>query len=278
MARADDTFRADLSWEEKAQLNPLYAVMAVSPFKDLSADPADWSEEDLKAFFDKGQVLYDINIRPVLRRMNAPKAGGLVVEYGSGMGRLLKALVTDGYACAGIDISPTMLALSARLVPEARRLYGLNEDGQSDLPSACADFVFSYAVIQHIDSLSGVRAALGEICRLCKPGGRIRFQIVSRELPFAVPGRSTEVRVENRELDSVVTTTVPPTANDEAASTGSKTVTHTRWHGVPLSIVTMGSILMDHGVLVTGVAEDARSPRVYWIDGRRPCPGDAWSA
>src|SRR5437867_1812337 len=94
----DARFKLDMTWEEKAQANPLYAVMSVPDFKARSGDPAEWSEEDIHAFFHMGKYIYDINVRPTLERLGTPRKGSYVFEYGSGMGRILKAVQADGYA------------------------------------------------------------------------------------------------------------------------------------------------------------------------------------
>src|SRR5690606_26830319 len=76
-----------------------------------------------------------------------------------------------------IDISPTMLGHCTRLVPGVHSLHLLDGNGRSDLPDACARLVFSYAVVLHIDRLSVYEAAIGEMCRLLCPGGRLVLQL-----------------------------------------------------------------------------------------------------
>jgi len=171
------------SWEDKARENPLYAVMSTPEMEDAGAESFDASH--LRLFFEKGRVLARRLVDPFIADV---PASGLVVEYGCGAGRILNALVEQGIDCAGIDISPTMLGHCARLVPGVRSLHLLDANGRSDLPDACARLVFSYAVVQHIDRLSAYEAAIGEMCRLLRPGGRLVLQLNCEDYALARDG------------------------------------------------------------------------------------------
>src|SRR5262245_20642901 len=105
--RVDDKFRQELTWEEKAQQNPLYAVMSDEKFAEKTGDPNTWTPADLEMFFAKGQTMYENHLRPVLLSAGLKPDKALIVEYGSGMGRILKAVHNAGYQVAGVDISPT---------------------------------------------------------------------------------------------------------------------------------------------------------------------------
>jgi SAM-dependent methyltransferase len=274
MAHVDARFKAELNWEEKAQSNPLYAVMSVQQFKDRDANPENWTDEDLRSFFEKGEQVYRVNLKPLLERLGLSRQKSLIVEYGSGMGRILRAIKADGFACAGVDISPTMVALSRRLVPEVKLVYTLNAKGFCGVESNSADVVFSYAVIQHISTLSRVRIALSEICRICKPGGRIRFSIHTPDRPVWDTSPSAPLGVFNGETDTVIVSRPDPASADlpQSPHANVKTITHSHWNGVPLGLNTVIAILSELGVQVTGMSQDVRSDIVFWIDARKPLP------
>jgi SAM-dependent methyltransferase len=188
-----------MSWEEMAQENPMLAVMTTDDMAD--APPTDFSPELLEVFFRKGRRLFRRRIAGMLAHSPDPKEQSFVVEYGCGMGRLLKPLAEAGYRCAGIDISPTMLEHCRELVPEVEALYGLDEAGRSQMPDNCASVVYSYAVVQHIDSLSRYLAAFDEMCRVLKPGGLLAVQLNCKDFEhgdFNTPGRT-----ENHEAFSL---------------------------------------------------------------------------
>jgi SAM-dependent methyltransferase len=159
------------SWEEKARDNPLYAVMTTTEFVDAAPDA--FTETQLDKFFDKGRIIFDTHVKPLI----SPSGDPYIVEYGCGMGRILKAVAAEKYRCSGVDISETMLKHCRDLAPEVSSLHLLNAANRSDLASQCADLVYSYAVLQHIQRLSDYLLALDEICRLLKPGGAFAIQV-----------------------------------------------------------------------------------------------------
>ena len=125
MADIRDAWRAK-SWDEMARENALAAIMTTP---EMMAS-ADMSQERLQAFFDRGRELYERYVKPL-----APPEG-MLVEYGCGAGRILRAVCDDGRACAGVDISPTMIELCRQFVPEAEA--HVLQAGRSGLPDACA--------------------------------------------------------------------------------------------------------------------------------------------
>lgn len=156
-------------WEQKARENPLYAVMTTTDLVD--ADSEEFTQEQLDSFFAKGQRVFQKHIAPRLSMIKTGSAKPTLVEYGSGMGRILKAVIEAGYPCSGIDISPTMLRHSRNLVPGVQSLHLLDGDNKCDMADGCADLVFSFAVMKRIPRLSVYEAALDEMTRILKPGG-----------------------------------------------------------------------------------------------------------
>lgn len=270
----DATFRDTLSWEEKARLNPLWAVMSVPEFENLGPDPAAWTAEQLELFFAKGRVLRDIYLEPPLRRIGAVPERCRVVEYGSGMGRLLNAFAERGYACAGVDISATMLEHSRRLVPAVTELHVVGADGAIPLLDASADYVYTYAVLQHIPRRSQVRRAVSEMCRVLRPGGLIRLQFQAASVPLQRP-RNALVRAVNFERRSLVYRWARlqrrlPVPEWVPLLPVIYLHRHGNWVGVPFRWGAMESLLNRHGVCVYGLEVDVAAEwNSVWLLGKK---------
>lgn len=272
MASKDFTDR--LSWEEKARRNPLWAVMSVDQFAEAGGDPSSWTAEHLALFFEKGRALFDIFLRPSLTRSEILPERGVLVEYGSGMGRILRAVHEAGYRCSGVDISATMLEHSRRLLPEVTDLHLLQADGGIPLADASADYVYSYAVLQHIPQTTLVRRAVAEMCRILKPGGLLRLQFQPGSMPFGARRRGATgvVNFERRSLTFrwarlqkrwPVPSWVPqvPTVRLQQ---------HNNWGGVPLRWGAMRDFLAAGGVRLLSLERDPVAEwNSVWLLGKK---------
>jgi SAM-dependent methyltransferase len=241
------------SWEEKARENPLFAVMTTEEMS--KAGPDDFSPEHLESFFAAGRRFADFIVMPALE-IAGP--GGLVVEYGCGMGRILNALVERKIECSGIDISPTMLGHCRRLVPGVRSLHQVGGDGSVDLPDQCARVVYSYAVLQHISRLSVYERALDEMCRLVKPDGVLAIQVNCEDFALQVDGQLG--RTENHE-----------TVSYHYAPNSTAPVEHkyTDWSGVYIGYERLKRRIESRGFAVLGVRPmSEKKPRAVLVTAR----------
>ena len=110
------------------------------------------------------------------------------LEIGCGPGRLMKPLSRHFAEIHGVDVSDEMIRLARerlRDVPNARA-YATNGASLGQFVDESFDFVYSYAVFQHIPSRQVVLDYMREIRRVLKPGGIFRGQF--NGLPhFAIP-------------------------------------------------------------------------------------------
>jgi len=245
MADIRDAWRAK-SWDEMARENALAAIMTTP---EMMAS-ADMSQERLQAFFDRGRELYERYVKPL-----APPEG-MLVEYGCGAGRILRAVCDDGRACAGVDISPTMIELCRQFVPEAEA--HVLQAGRSGLPDACASMVYSNAVVQHIQRLSDYVAAFDEMCRLLAPGGVLHVQVSTDDFlhGFDNPGRA-----ENHETYSIH---YPPGGQPYRRD-------QDNWNGVCIDHDALQQIVEARGLVFEGWRSyKAKPTRVIWLKARRP--------
>jgi SAM-dependent methyltransferase len=100
------------------------------------------------------------------------------LEIGCGPGRLMKPLSRHFGEINGVDVSDEMIRLARerlRGIPHAH-VHATNGASLALFSDESFDFVYSYAVFQHIPSRDVVLEYMREIRRVLKPGGLFRGQ------------------------------------------------------------------------------------------------------
>ena len=101
------------------------------------------------------------------------------LEIGCGPGRLLRPMSRHFGEIHGVDVSDEMIARAReRLkgIPHAHAHAGSGSD-LAQFADSSFDYVYSYAVFQHIPSRDVVFSYLHEAVRVLKPGGLVRAQV-----------------------------------------------------------------------------------------------------
>jgi SAM-dependent methyltransferase len=116
-----------------------------------------------------------------LKRLPAgvPPAARRGLEIGCGPGRLMRPMSRHFGEIHGVDVADEMIAQARAKLQDIWWSHPQTASG-SDLaqfPSDHFDFVYSYAVFQHIPSADVVFSYLRETVRVLKPGGFARLQI-----------------------------------------------------------------------------------------------------
>ena len=152
---------------------------------------ADWNEragEDANyyvAFGRREQVEEEFfaTAAALVRDLEAdlPRCPGrdAALEIGCGPGRLMRPLSRHFKEIHGVDVSDAMVKLARQRLRNTPNAFPHHSSG-SDLklfPDEKFDFVYSYAVFQHIPSLDVVLQYLREARRVLKTGGVLRCQI-----------------------------------------------------------------------------------------------------
>jgi SAM-dependent methyltransferase len=104
---------------------------------------------------------------------------GAALEIGCGPGRLMRPMSRHFGQIHGVDVSDEMVRLAGQRLRATPNAHAHHSSG-SDLalfPSGHFDFVYSYAVFQHIPSREVVLNYLREARRVLKTGGILRCQI-----------------------------------------------------------------------------------------------------
>jgi cyclopropane fatty-acyl-phospholipid synthase-like methyltransferase len=100
------------------------------------------------------------------------------LEIGCGIGRLLKPLAHHFADLCGVDVSAEMIAQSKAWLKGLPHVETLETNGIDLRPLANQhfDFVYAYVAFQHMPK-EVFQSYLGEVKRVLKPGGYLKFQI-----------------------------------------------------------------------------------------------------
>lgn len=213
-------------WNEISRLDPLWAILS-----DPEKRHGRW---DLEDFFATGRR----EINQVLAtgdQWGAPKEHRQALDFGSGVGRLARAMAGHFDHVVGFDISDEMVSRARDLnadVPTCDFVV-LDDSGLANLETRSFDFIYSSLVLQHITDSRTIERLLPDFVRLLAEGGLLVFQ-----LPSYIPIR--------RRLQ------VRPRAY--AALRGLRVSEHTLYQRLGLHPIRMNAVQEDSVVrLVTGV-------------------------
>jgi ubiquinone/menaquinone biosynthesis C-methylase UbiE len=142
---------------ESARLTPELRARIQASFDEASAD-----EEHFPSTIDRR--IWHVKL---IREHLGPLAGRRVLDVGCGKGRFARVLLEEQPDAEiwGLDISEEML----RYVPEG---IHTRAGSMTELPFEDGYFDAAYAT-ESLEHAVEVEKAVGEICRVVKPGGRI---------------------------------------------------------------------------------------------------------
>lgn len=131
-------------------------------------------QENDEFFATAGDVLRDLESQ--LPRLPGREAA---LEIGCGPGRLMRPMSRHFGEIHGVDVSDEMIRLAVERLRDTPNAYPHHGSGAGlDLfPDNRFDFVYSYAVFQHIPSRDVVFRYLAEAHRVLRPGGVLRCQL-----------------------------------------------------------------------------------------------------
>ena len=119
------------------------------------------------------------NLELELRRVPLTERGGWrALEIGCGPGRLMRPMSRHFIQIDGVDVSDEMIALAREKLRDVPNAYAHVTDGATlgMFHDEAFEFVYSYAVFQHIPSRDVVFDYLRETRRVLKTGGLARLQ------------------------------------------------------------------------------------------------------
>jgi ubiquinone/menaquinone biosynthesis C-methylase UbiE len=106
--------------------------------------------------------------------------GARLLDFGCGVGRLVRPLARRGYRIVAADVSPKMLEHCAAYCAGLDGIEYVLSDGWgvTEVPDASVDGAYSFYVFQHMPRISMARAVLGDLHRVLRPGGWCKIQTV----------------------------------------------------------------------------------------------------
>lgn len=161
----EEQMRAD--WNRRAQQDAHYYVAFGR--HDQDEDEFLSTASDVLRGFDREMKRGLPGTNPRARR---------ALEIGCGPGRLMKPLSRQFGEIHGVDVSDEMIAIATnrlRSIAHAHPHVGSGADLRQFADDS-VDFLYSYAVFQHIPSKDVVFSYLADAARVLKPGGLMRFQ------------------------------------------------------------------------------------------------------
>ncbi len=160
MAWINDT---DAEWRKWGETDPYFAVLTSSRYRNRA---------NTKDFFQTGEDHFG-RVRTNYQRLGISlDADGIALDFGCGVGRVLRPLCEYFKRAAGLDVSPAMLSEARKQVASPKVDLRLLDGG--DLRGCLRDetyqFIHSHIVFQHIRPRRGLIILNALLSRLEREG------------------------------------------------------------------------------------------------------------
>jgi SAM-dependent methyltransferase len=133
------------------------------------------NEED--AFFASGKADYDRYVTPFLRRMNFDPREKTALEIGCGIGRIARWMSQDFAQYIGVDVSPEMIRKACSYNLPRAQFQAVSGGDLAGIADLGVDFVWSFAVFQHVPDKRAIFNYFQEAARVLRPGGIFRLHM-----------------------------------------------------------------------------------------------------
>jgi ubiquinone/menaquinone biosynthesis C-methylase UbiE len=134
-------------------------------------------QSDADFFATATEVINGLELE--LQRVPLPqRSAWKALEIGCGPGRLMRPMSRHFAEIHGVDVSDEMIGLARERLSDTPNAHPHVSDGAGlgQFPDGTFDFVYSYAVFQHVPSGDVIAAYMRETLRVMKPGGLARLQ------------------------------------------------------------------------------------------------------
>jgi SAM-dependent methyltransferase len=153
-------------WDERARADALLYICSDRRYKDV------------EAFLESGETDYRQLVAPVLAMLDFDPRGKTMLEMGCGVGRMTHSFARRFARVCALDVSEEMLRRARALFPNLNNVLWLQGDGAglSQMSTGTMYFIFSYLVLQHVQTADLALGYIREMLRVLKTGGAYCFQ------------------------------------------------------------------------------------------------------
>jgi len=129
------------------------------------------------AFFASGRCDYERFVKPFLEKMEFDPSDKAALEIGCGIGRIARWMAADFDRYIGVDVSPEMVRKAASYAIPRTTFHAVSGADLRGIPTGSVDFVFSFAVFQHVPDKTAIFSYFSETARVLRHGGIFRLHM-----------------------------------------------------------------------------------------------------
>ncbi len=129
------------------------------------------------AFFLSGRCDYEFYVKPFLKKMDFDPRDKTALEIGCGIGRIARWMAADFEQYIGVDVSPEMVRKATSYGISRATFHAVSGADLRGIPAGSVDFVFSFAVFQHVPDKAAIFSYFAETARVLRHGGIFRLHM-----------------------------------------------------------------------------------------------------
>jgi len=129
------------------------------------------------AFFASGKADYERYVTPFLKRMDFDPREKTALEIGCGIGRIARWMSQDFAQYIGVDVSPEMIRKASSYHLPRATFQDVSGGDLAGIANESVDFVWSFAVFQHVPDKRAIFNYFEEAARVLRRGGIFRLHM-----------------------------------------------------------------------------------------------------
>jgi SAM-dependent methyltransferase len=133
--------------------------------------------DEENAFFASGKADYDRYVTPFLKKMDFDPRGKTALEIGCGIGRIARWMSQDFAEYIGVDVSPEMIRKASSYHLPHATFQDVSGGDLAGVANETVDFVWSFAVFQHVPDKLAIFNYFEEAARVLRRGGIFRLHM-----------------------------------------------------------------------------------------------------